>query len=79
MRKIKIMAAGPYELFRYGNGTAYELLNHGNEDGPPWSVFVQDDAAAQFRAEIDAIEAANPTKPTRDVLGDMWVAYWQGE
>lgn len=33
MQSITIMKAGPYELISSGNGLAYELINHGNEDG----------------------------------------------
>ena len=35
MQSITIMKAGPYELISSGNGLAYELINHGNEDGAP--------------------------------------------
>lgn len=81
MKSLKIMSAGPYELHSLGNGLAYCLENWGNDERPeqPWSVFVQGDDASQFRDEIDAIEAMHPTMPTRDVLGEMWAIYWQGE
>ena len=78
MQSITIMKAGPYELISSGNGLAYELINHGNEDGAPWSLFVQGDDASQFRQEIENMEAAHPSMPSRDVLGHMWATYWQG-
>ncbi|WP_310530757.1 hypothetical protein [Novosphingobium sp.] len=81
MQSIKIMTGGPYDLHSYGNGTAYCLELHGNDEKPetPWSIFVQGDDATQFREEIAAIEAMHPAMPTRDVLGQMWATYWQGE
>lgn len=81
MRSQVIMSGGAFKLISYGNGTAYCLELWGNDECPekPWSVFVQGDDAAQFREEIAAIEAMHPAMPAREVLGQMWCTYWQGE
>ena len=81
MQSQLIMSAGPYKLISFGNGTAYSLENHcfDSVDDSPLSVFVQGDDAAQFRDEIAAMESAHPTMPTRDVLGEIWATYYQGE
>jgi hypothetical protein len=68
MRSIIIMAYDGYRLTSHGNGWAYTLADTINRR----SVFLQDDDATLFRADIEAREAANPHASP---LPDLWSEY----
>ena len=50
----------------HGNGLAYNA-KFGTAGGPMRNVFVQGDAATELRDYVDALEAAHPHKPSRDL------------
>lgn len=74
MLQAIIMSSGAYRLVSYGNGLSYSLELR-IEGEPLRTVFVQGDDATQFRAELDALEAAYPETSTAKLLRMMWADY----
>ena len=69
MPKSQIIAQfDGYVLTSHGNGWAYTLADTMHRQ----SVFVQDDDAAQFRAELGAYERAHPHS---SALPSLWADY----
>lgn len=67
-RKVTIYEGERFALDSYGNGAAYTLRNK----VALTSVFLQDDAAGQFRDELDAQEAAHPHRDPDRLLSWLW-------
>ena len=51
----------------YHNGAAYNV-SFGEAGSPMLNVFLQDDDAAQFRADWDAAEADDPERETAEII-----------
>jgi len=69
MKKVRIYNTLHHTIDSYGNGWAYELVH--KADGR--SVFVQNEDAQQFRAEIDAMKAQG-WRPSR-ITSELWSTY----
>jgi len=64
--RVKIYDAGPYMVLSYGNGAAYEFT------GEDRALFIQDEAASEFREMLDLLADKYPTE---DALALMWDSY----
>jgi hypothetical protein len=74
MKTLTIMEGDRYSLESYGNGWGYTL----REKASGLSVWLQDDDAAQFRDELDALELAHPRDTTDAILDALWSDFEYG-
>lgn len=63
-----ILKSASFELLSLGNGAAYELLSYPDAA----SIWLQDEDATQFRADLDAIETAYPEQCVENTLSQLW-------
>lgn len=59
MTRNHVYHSDRFDIVSYGNGLSYALHDNINK----MSMFVQGDDAAEFRAEWEAFEEANPEAP----------------
>jgi hypothetical protein len=74
MQQVTIADTPNYRLVSYGNGLSYSLTNK----AVGYSDHFQGDDADRFRADFDAMEAADPERLTDDILRDLWEQYHFG-
>ena len=69
--RVEIAKGCGFALISIGNGWAYELGRNGADS----TLWLQDDDAAAFRDEWEALEAARPNDHTGALLREMWERY----
>lgn len=71
MQHITILKTDNFHLDSYGHGLAYVLANLRENR----SIFIQGDAATEFRQHLEALERADPSRATDHILAHLWADY----
>lgn len=74
MTRTHIYHSDKFDLVSYGNGLSYALHDNANKR----SLFVQGDAAAQFRDDVADWERIDPEKPYDEIYAEIMSEYATG-
>lgn len=71
MKSCILYETPTFQVASWGNGLSYALLHKPSGR----DIFFQGEAAEEFRNEIEAGEALDPSIPYEDIFAEQWAVY----